>query len=173
MQKDINKILGFRAGIANGKSAQSKVTEYTVSPHGACYTTVSLSRMKLLTNDKTAHHCFSGAYSDLRSFGFVILQTLTTIGMFWLECLTLFSLWISYGGFFAFKCQQSVLVFSSIIGCFYVAAASGSQASSEQRGRLKKYLLSLLFGRWFYNLACIRFACCKKHYCTSCASFYL
>lgn len=93
------------------------------------------------------------------------MQTLTTIGLFWLECLTLFSLWISYGGFFAFKCQQSVLVFSSIIGCFYVAAASGYQASSEQGGRLKKYLLSLLFGRWFCNLAlltCIGFAWCKK-----------
>lgn len=93
------------------------------------------------------------------------MQTLTTIGLFWLECLTLFSLWISYGGFFAFKCQQSVLVFSSIIGCFYVAAASGYQASSEQGGRLKKYLLSLLFGRWFCNFAlltCIGFAWCKK-----------
>ena len=95
----------------------------------------------------------------------MILQTLTTLGLFWLECLTLFSLGTSYGGFFAFKCQQSVLVFFSNYRMLLRCSCSGYPASNEQRGTLKKYLLSLLFGRWFCNLTlltCARFATCKK-----------
>ena len=64
------------------------------------------------------------------------------------------------------KCIGVFINYRMLLRCSCLWISS----KNEQRGRLNKYLLSLLFGRWSYLLAqltCIRFAFCKQKHITT------